>query len=195
MYLRPIPLSVIGDRAHGEKSINGVKTIEKGPATKDELNDLVDTASQRGVTLTCKDMRAALAYFDHKMYKKLKIGTDIGKLKILPLNGGTVTMPVVELNSHCRPMTIRTEWGWRHGRTTTATTSTRPCVTTSDDMKYGRRRTVTGAQDTPDYNVMKPDGSISWSSCTMDGSSTTKTSVLKMTDLLPLTTGRNASTL
>ena len=59
---------MIGDRAHGEKSINGVKTIEKGPATKDELNDLVDTASQRGVTLTCKDMRAALAYSDHKMY-------------------------------------------------------------------------------------------------------------------------------
>jgi len=89
MYLRPIPLSVIGDRAHGEKSINGVKATEKGPATKDELNDLVETASRRGVTLTCKDMRSALAYSDHKMYKKLKIGTDIGKLKILPLNGGT----------------------------------------------------------------------------------------------------------
>ena len=89
MYLRPIPLSVIGDRAHGEKSTNGVKATDKGPATKQGLNNLVEIASQRGVTLTCKDMKDAVTYSDHKMYKKLKIGTDIGKLKILPLNGGT----------------------------------------------------------------------------------------------------------
>ena len=34
-------------------------------------------------------MREAVKYSDHPMYRKLKIGTDIGKLKILPLNGGT----------------------------------------------------------------------------------------------------------
>ena len=142
IYLRPIPLSVIGDRAHGEKGVNGVKTTEMGPATKDELDDLVDTASQTGATLTCKDMKSVLAYSDHKMYKKLKLGTGIGKLKILPLNGGTFyskTMPVVESNSRCRPMTTRIEWSWRRGRTTTATTSTRPCVTITDDSRYGRR--------------------------------------------------------
>jgi len=88
MYLQAIPLSVIGDRAHGEKSINGVKAEEKGPMTKDELNHIVDTASQKGITMTCKDMRSAMALSDNKMYKKLKIGTDIGKLKILPVNGG-----------------------------------------------------------------------------------------------------------
>lgn len=85
MYLRPIPLSVIGDRAHGELSINGVKIDEKGPKTKRALNDLVDIASQRGVTLTCKDVKEALKYSDHR---KLPIKTNIGKLKILPLNGG-----------------------------------------------------------------------------------------------------------
>ena len=88
MYLQSIPLSVIGDRAHGEKSINGVKVVEKGPMTKNALNHVVDTASQKGVTLTCKEMKSALLYSDHKMYKKLKVGTDIGKLKILPVNGG-----------------------------------------------------------------------------------------------------------
>ena len=88
MYLQSIPLSVIGDRAHGEKSINGVRVVEKGPMTKDALNHIVDTASQKGITLTCKEMKSALLYSDHKMYKKLKIGTDIGKLKILPTNGG-----------------------------------------------------------------------------------------------------------
>ena len=88
MYLQAIPLSVIGDRAHGEKSINGVRAEEKGPMTKDELNNIVDTASQRGITLTCKEMRSAMGYSDNKMYKKLAIGTDIGKLKILPVNGG-----------------------------------------------------------------------------------------------------------
>ena len=56
--------------------------------TKDELNHIVDTASQKGITMTCKDMRSAMALSDNKMYKKLKIGTDIGKLKILPVNGG-----------------------------------------------------------------------------------------------------------
>ena len=88
MYLQAIPLSVIGDRAHGEKSINGVRSDEKGPMTKGELNQIVDTASQKGVTMTCKEMKSAMAYSDHKMYKKLRIGTDIGKLKILPVNGG-----------------------------------------------------------------------------------------------------------
>ena len=88
MYLQSIPLSVIGDRAHGEKSINGVKADEKGPMTKGELNQIVDTASQKGITITCKEMRSAMAHSDHKMYKKLMIGTDIGKLKILPVNGG-----------------------------------------------------------------------------------------------------------
>ena len=88
MYLRPIPLSVIGDRAHGDLNINGVKIDEKGPKTKKALNDLVDIASRRGVTLTCKDMKEALKYSDHKMYKKPPIKTDIGKSKILPLNGG-----------------------------------------------------------------------------------------------------------
>ena len=29
MYLQAIPLSVIGDRAHGEKSINGVRAEER----------------------------------------------------------------------------------------------------------------------------------------------------------------------
>ena len=66
MYLQSIPLSVIGDRAHGEKSINGMNVVEKGPLTKDELNHIVDIASQKGITLTCKE-----------------------KLKILPVNGGT----------------------------------------------------------------------------------------------------------
>ena len=88
MYLQSIPLSVIGDRAHGEKSINGVKAVETGPMTKSELNQVVDMASQKGITLTCKEMKSAILYSDHKMYKKLKVGTDIGKLKILPVNGG-----------------------------------------------------------------------------------------------------------
>ena len=88
MYLQAIPLSVIGDRAHGEKSINGVRAEEKGPRSKGELNDIVDTASQRGITMTCKEMKSAVPYSDHRMYKKLNIGTDIGKLKILPVNGG-----------------------------------------------------------------------------------------------------------
>ena len=88
MYLQAIPMSVIGDRAHGEKSINGVRADEKGPMTKSELNNIVDTASQKGITLTCKEMRSATAYSDNKMYKKLAIGTNIGKLKILPVNGG-----------------------------------------------------------------------------------------------------------
>ena len=57
MYLQSIPLSVIGDRAHGEKSINGVNVVEKGPLTKDELNHIVDIASQKGITLTCKEMK------------------------------------------------------------------------------------------------------------------------------------------
>ena len=64
------------------------EVVEKGPMTKDALNHIVDTASQKGITLTCKEMKSALLYSDHKMYKKLKIGTDIGKLKILPTNGG-----------------------------------------------------------------------------------------------------------
>jgi len=38
--------------------------------------------------MTCKEMKSAMTYSDHKMYKKLMIGTDIGKLKILPVNGG-----------------------------------------------------------------------------------------------------------
>ena len=88
MYLQAIPLSVIGDRAHGEKSINGVRADEVGPKTKSALNDVVDTASQRGITLTCKEMRAAIPYSENMMYRKLSIGTDIGKLKILPVNGG-----------------------------------------------------------------------------------------------------------
>ena len=88
MYLQAIPLSVIGDRAHGEKSINGVRAEEKGPRSKGELNDIVDTASQRGITMTCKEMKSAVPYSDHRMYKKLNIGSDIGKLKILPVNGG-----------------------------------------------------------------------------------------------------------
>ena len=89
MYLRAIMLSVIGDRAHGEKSINGVRADERGPATKSQLNNIVDTACQKGVVTTCKEMKSALTYSDHRMYKKLNIGTDIGKLKILPVNGGT----------------------------------------------------------------------------------------------------------
>ena len=89
MYLRAILLSVIGDRAHGEKSINGVRTDERGPATKGQLNNIVDTACQKVVVTTCKEMKSALTYSDHRMYKKLNIGTDIGKLKILPVNGGT----------------------------------------------------------------------------------------------------------
>jgi hypothetical protein len=48
MYLRAIMLSVIGDRAHGEKSINGVRADERGPATKSQLNNIVDTACQKG---------------------------------------------------------------------------------------------------------------------------------------------------
>ena len=88
MYLQSIPLSGIGDRAHGEKSISGVRAVEKGPMTKTELNKIVDAASQKGITLTCKEMKSAMSYSDHKMYKKLKIGTNIGKLKILPVNGG-----------------------------------------------------------------------------------------------------------
>ena len=88
MYLQEIPLSVIGDRAHGEKSINGVRADEVGPKTKGALNDIVDTASQRGITLTCKEMRSALPYSENRMYRKLSVGTDIGKLKILPVNGG-----------------------------------------------------------------------------------------------------------
>ena len=91
MYLRAIPLSVIGDRAHGEKSTNGVRADERGPTTKDQLNHIVDTASQKGIVTTCKEMRSALTYSDHRMYKKLAIGTDIGKLKILPVNGARST--------------------------------------------------------------------------------------------------------
>ena len=56
--------------------------------SKDELNEIVDTASQRGITTTCKEMKSAVPYSDHRMYKKLNIGTDIGKLKILPVNCG-----------------------------------------------------------------------------------------------------------
>ena len=67
MYLQAIPLSVIGDRAHGEKSINGVRADEKGPRSKDELNRIVDTASQKGITMTCKEMKSAVPYSDNKM--------------------------------------------------------------------------------------------------------------------------------
>ena len=56
MFPQPIPLSVIGDRAHGELSINGVMIDEKGPATREALNQLVDIASESGITMTCKDV-------------------------------------------------------------------------------------------------------------------------------------------
>ena len=88
MFLRPLPLSVIGDRAHGELSINGVKIDEKGHATRNALNQPVDIASQRGITMTCKDVIEAGKYSDHKMYRKLPVKTSVGKLKILPLKGG-----------------------------------------------------------------------------------------------------------
>ena len=88
MFLRPLPLSVIGDRAHGELSINGVKIGEKGHATRNALDQPVDIASQRGITMTCKDVIEAGKYSDHKMYRKLPVKTSVGKLKILPLNGG-----------------------------------------------------------------------------------------------------------
>jgi len=65
-----------------------VRADEKGPRSKDELNKIVDTASQKGITVTCKEMKSAVPYSDNKMYKKLYIGTDSGKLKILPVNGG-----------------------------------------------------------------------------------------------------------
>ena len=131
MYLQAIPLSVIGDRAHGEKSINGVRAEEKGPRTKGELNDIVDTASQRGITITCKEMKSAVPYSDHRMYKKLSIGTDIGKLKILPVNGGKFYSerfvgPGVEypLPTESRDNRVFME-DWEMRRRT-ATTSTRP---------------------------------------------------------------------
>ena len=78
MFLRPIPPSVIGDRAHGQLSINGVRIGEKGPATKDELKDLVNIAGQKGITMTCKDVMEAGKLSDHKMYRKIPIKTDIG---------------------------------------------------------------------------------------------------------------------
>ena len=129
--------------------------------TKDALNHLVDTASQKGITLTCKEMKSALLYSDHKMYKKLKIGTDIRKLKILPTNGGkfySSSYAGSGIEFPCRPKPIETEFTWRIGRITAATTSTRPCDTTSDEKKCGRRRTVAERRCSPDYGVMKLDG-------------------------------------
>ena len=69
-------------------SINGVKIGEKGHATRNALDQPVDIASQRGITMTCKDVIEAGKYSDHKMYRKLPVKTSVGKLKILPLNGG-----------------------------------------------------------------------------------------------------------
>ena len=133
MYLQAIPLSVIGDRAHGEKSINGIRAEEKGPKSKDELNDIVDTASQRGITMTCKEMKSAVPYSDNRMYKKLNIGTDIGKLKILPVNGGKfysesfvgsgVEYPLPTESKANRVFMVSS---WQDGRRRTATTSTKP---------------------------------------------------------------------
>ena len=132
MFLRPIPLSVISDRAHGELSINGVKIGEKGPATRDALSRLVDIASQKGVTMTCKDVIEAGKYSDHKMYKKLPVKTSIGKLKVLPLNGGkfySKKLLVQELNFSSQRMRIPTKSSWRHGRKATTTTSTKHYTT------------------------------------------------------------------
>ena len=56
MFLRPIPLSVIGDPAHGELSINGVRIGDKGPPTKVALNNLVEIASQKGIVCGAPDV-------------------------------------------------------------------------------------------------------------------------------------------
>ena len=48
---------------------------------KNGLNDFFDLGSQRGVTLSCKDIKAA------PRLPRAQIRTDIPKLKILPLNG------------------------------------------------------------------------------------------------------------
>ena len=67
-------------------------------------------------------------------------------------------MPEAGLNFPCRPKPIETEFTWRIGRMTTATTSTRPCDTTLGEKKCGRRRTVAERRCSPDSSVMKPDG-------------------------------------
>ena len=48
---------------------------------------LVEFASHRGSTLTCREVREAVKYSEHKMYKKIPLQTNIGKLKIMPMNG------------------------------------------------------------------------------------------------------------
>ena len=104
MYLQSIPLSVIGDRAYGEKSINGVRAVEKGPMTK------------------------------------------------------PTAMLGMELNTHCRPNPMLTEFTWKTGRTTTASISTKPCDTTLDEGTCGRRLMADRRRRSMDLNVTKPVG-------------------------------------
>ena len=194
MYLQAIPLSVIGDRAHGEKSINGVRADEKGPKSKDELNNIVDMASQRGITMTCNEMKSAVPYSDNKMYKKLNICTDIGKLKILPVNGGKfysqsfvgsgVEYPLpTEFNANRIFME-----GWEKTYSYYFNKALRHHIGRKEVWEKtpgGRRTTFSG--------LKCDEGWTSWNSCTTRGSSSTRKSAQRMMDSLTLTSVRSAS--
>ena len=143
MYLQAIPLSVIGDRAHGEKSINGVRADEKGPMTKDKLNQIVDTASQKGITMTCKEMKIGYdttptTGCTRSSWSELTSGSSRSS-QSTAAHSTPVDMLDMGLNMHCRRNPIRTEFNWRTGRRPTATTSTRPCGTTLDEREVWER--------------------------------------------------------
>ena len=58
------------------------------PKTQSQGANFVGSRSQRGITLSCKEVMAAGKYSEHKMYCKLPVKTKTGKPKILPVNGG-----------------------------------------------------------------------------------------------------------
>ena len=99
----------------------------------------------------------------------------------------------LEWSIHYRPSPEPTVSSWKNGRRRTATTSTKPWDTTSDERKCGRRLLAEGERHFPGSDVMKPDVWTSWNSCITHGSSITSKSKRRMTDLLMLTTERSAS--
>ena len=99
----------------------------------------------------------------------------------------------LEWSIHYRPSPEPTVSSWRIGRRRTATTSTKPWGTTSDERKCGRRLLAEGERHFPGSDVMKPDGWTSWNSCTTHGSSITSKSRRRMTDSLTLTSERSVS--
>ena len=111
--LQAIPLSVIGDRAHGEKSINGVRSDEKGPMTKDELNQIVDTASQKGIVIDLQGdeigddiLRPQDVQEAHDRYRHREAQDPTSQRRH---SSTPVDMLDMELNTHCRRNPMRTD--------------------------------------------------------------------------------------